>query len=67
MISGGAETVAIKDTGVEALLAAIDKLLVARTGDRQKARERLVRRLIAQAASRRVHNRLRDHAGRWNV
>ncbi len=57
------ETVAIKDTGAEALLAAIDKLLVARAGDKQKARERRMRRLIAQAGSRLIHDRLRDHNG----
>ena len=57
------ETVAIKDTGVETLLAAIEKLLAARTGDKQKARERRMRRLIAQAGSRLIHDRLRDHKG----
>jgi LAO/AO transport system kinase len=56
------ETVAIIDTGVETLLAIIEKLLAARAVDRQKARERRMRRLIAQAASRLVHDRLRDQA-----
>jgi LAO/AO transport system kinase len=56
------ETVAIKDSGVETLLAAIEKLLASRTGDKQKTRERRMRRLIAQAASRRIHDRCRDHA-----
>jgi LAO/AO transport system kinase len=57
------ETVAIKDTGVDTLLAAIEKLLAARAGDRQKARERRMRRLIAQTASRLIDDRLLDHAG----
>jgi LAO/AO transport system kinase len=57
------ETVAIGDIGVETLRAAIDTLLAARAGDKQKARERRMRRLIAQAGSRLVHDRLRDHAG----
>ena len=57
------ETVAIKDTGVDTLLAAIEKLLAVRAGDRQKARERRMRRLIAQAASRLLHDRLRNHPG----
>ena len=45
------ETVAIKDTGVETLLATIGSLLAARAGDKQKARERRMRRLIAQAGA----------------
>ena len=57
------ETVAIKDAGVEILLATIDGLLAARAGDKQKARERRMRRLIAQAAGRLVHDRMRDHTG----
>jgi LAO/AO transport system kinase len=57
------ETVAIKDTGVEPLLAAIDTLLAARSGDRQKSRERRMRRLIAQAAGRLVHDQIGSHAG----
>jgi LAO/AO transport system kinase len=57
------ETVAIKDTGVETLLATIEKLLAARAGDKQKARERRMRRLIAQAGSRLIYDRLRDHNG----
>ena len=63
------ETVAIKDTGVETLLATIEKLLAARAGDKQKARERRMRRLIAQAGSRHiVHDRMRDQmAARWSI
>jgi LAO/AO transport system kinase len=57
------ETVAIKDTGVEALLSTIDRLLAARSGDKQKSRERRMRRLIAQAAGRSVHDRIGNHAG----
>jgi LAO/AO transport system kinase len=57
------ETVAIKDSGVEALLSTIDRLLAARSGDKQKSRERRMRRLIAQAAGRLVHDRIGDHAG----
>ena len=57
------ETIAIKDTGVETLLATIGTLLAGRTSDKQKARERRMRRLIAQAGSRLIYDRLRDHAG----
>jgi len=57
------ETIAIKDTGVETLLATIGTLLAGRTSDKQKARERRARRLIAQAGSRLIYDRLRDHAG----
>jgi LAO/AO transport system kinase len=57
------ETVAINDTGVEALCEAIDALLPARSGDKQPSRERRMRRLIAQAAGRLVHDRLADHGG----
>jgi LAO/AO transport system kinase len=57
------ETVAIKDVGVEALLASIDALLAARAGDKQQTRERRMRRLIAQAASRLIDDRLRNRMG----
>jgi len=57
------ETVAIKDAGVETLASTLDRLLADRASDRQKSRERRMRRLIAQAAGRLVHDRLRDHAG----
>ncbi len=57
------ETVAIKDTGVETLLTTIDTLLAARSGDRQKSRERRMRRLIAQAAGRLVHDQIGSYAG----
>jgi LAO/AO transport system kinase len=57
------ETIAIKDTGVETLLATIGTLLAGRTSDKQKARERRMRRLIAQAGSRLIYYGLHDHAG----
>jgi len=57
------ETVAIKDAGVETLASTLDRLLADRASDRQKSRERRMRRLIAQAAGRLVHDRLRDHDG----
>ncbi len=57
------ETVAIKDAGVETLASTLDRLLADRASDRQKSRERRMRRLIAQAAGRLVHDRLRDHTG----
>ena len=50
---------AIKDTGIETLSAAIDGLLAARAGDKAKNRERRMRRLIAQAAGRMIG---RSHA-----
>jgi LAO/AO transport system kinase len=57
------ETVAIKDTGVETLRATIDTLLAARSGNKQKSRERRMRRLIAQAGGRLVHDQIGGHAG----
>src|SRR5579863_3838228 len=54
------ETVATKETGIDALGRAIDALLASRTGDKRKSRERRMRRLIAQAASRLMHERMRD-------
>jgi LAO/AO transport system kinase len=53
-------TVAIKDDGIEPLLAAIDTQLAAGAGAREKTRERRLRRLIAQAAGRLLHDRIRD-------
>jgi len=57
------ETVAIKDDGIEPLLAAIDVLLAAGAVAKAKISERRMRRLIAQAAGRTVHDRIRDGAG----
>jgi len=57
------ETVATKDTGIDLLCAAIDGLIAVRTGDKQKGRERRMRRLIAQAAGRVIHDRIRDADG----
>lgn len=57
------ETVAINDAGVEDLLAAIDRLLASRAGDRQATHRRRLRRLIAQAAGRLVHDRIGSYAG----
>jgi LAO/AO transport system kinase len=57
------ETVATKESGIDALSAAIDGLLAARAGDRAKNRARRMRRLIAQAAGRLLHDRMRDTAG----
>jgi putative protein kinase ArgK-like GTPase of G3E family len=57
------ETVASKDGGVDTLLITIDGLLAGRSGDRQKARERRMRRLIAQAAGRLVQDRIGRYAG----
>jgi LAO/AO transport system kinase len=57
------ETVAIKETGVDALCAAIDALLATRAGDKEKNRQRRMRRLIAQAAGRSVSDRISDLSG----
>ena len=57
------ETVAIKETGIDALCAAIDGLLATRAGDKEKNRQRRMRRLIAQAAGRAVSDRIRDADG----
>jgi len=54
------ETVAIKEAGVDALCATIDGLLASRAGDKEKNRQRRMRRLIAQAAGRAIHDRIRD-------
>ncbi len=57
------ETVATTDTGIETLSAAIDALLAARAGDKAKNRERRMRRLIAQVASRMIGDRMREMTG----
>jgi LAO/AO transport system kinase len=57
------ETVATKETGIESLHEAIVGLLTTATGDKQKTRERRMRRLIAESAGRIVHDRIRDAAG----
>ncbi len=57
------ETVATKETGIEALHETIAGLLTTATGDKQKTRERRMRRLIAESAGRIVHGRIRDAAG----
>ena len=54
------ETIATKETGIDALGGAIDALLANRAGDKRKSRERRMRRLIAQAASRLMADRMRD-------
>jgi LAO/AO transport system kinase len=54
------ETIATKDNGIERLVEAIDARLALGIADRQKRRERRVRRLIAAAASRAVHGFIRD-------
>jgi LAO/AO transport system kinase len=56
------ETVAIKDTGVETLLQTIDGLLLAHRRDKQQSRQRRMRRLIAQAAGRLMHDQIGSHA-----
>jgi LAO/AO transport system kinase len=57
------ETIATKETGIDSLSSAIDKLLAAGAGDKQKSRARRMRRLIAQSAGRTVQDRIRDAAG----
>ena len=57
------ETVATKETGMDTLYSTIENLLAARAGDKAKSRERRMRRLIAQAAGRLVHDRIRDTDG----
>jgi LAO/AO transport system kinase len=57
------ETVATQGTGIEALDVAIAGVLAKRAADREKSRERRMRRLIAQAAGRMVHDRIRDADG----
>jgi LAO/AO transport system kinase len=57
------ETVATEDKGIDALAAAIDGLLASRAGDKRANRERRMRRLIAQAATRIIDERLRDLRG----
>jgi LAO/AO transport system kinase len=57
------ETVATKETGIESLHEAIAGLLTTSTGDKQKTRERRMRRLIAESAGRIVHDRICDAAG----
>ncbi len=57
------ETVATEDTGIDSLSAAIDALRAARADDKAKNRERRMRRLIAQAASRMIADRMRELHG----
>ncbi len=57
------ETVATKETGIESLHEAIGGLLTTATGDKQKTRERRMRRLISQAAGRMVRVLVGDAAG----
>jgi len=57
------ETVATKATGIDTLFAAIAGRLPPAGGDKQKTRERRMRRLIAQAAGRATHDVIRDAAG----
>jgi len=57
------ETVATKETGIESLHEVIAGLQRTATGDKQKTRERRMRRLIAQSAGRMVHDRIRDATG----
>ena len=57
------ETIATKDNGIDRLAEAIDERLASGIADRQKRRERRVRRLIAAAASRAVHGFIRDATG----
>ncbi len=57
------ETVATKETGIESLHETIAGLLTTAAGDKQRTRERRMRRLIAKSAGRIVHDRIRDAAG----
>jgi len=57
------ETVATKDIGIDTLRATIDGLLARGSDDREKSRERRMRRLIAQAAGRMVHDLVAGAAG----
>ena len=57
------ETVATKETGIEVASRDDRRPLTTATGDKQKTRERRMRRLIAQSAGRIVHGRIRDAAG----
>jgi LAO/AO transport system kinase len=57
------ETVAINDIGIEPLLSTIDALRAARAGDKKNNRARRMRRLIAQAAGRMVHDQVGHDAG----
>jgi len=56
------ETVATKEAGIETLHSTIENLLATRAGNKAKSRERRMRRLIAQAAGRLVHDLIRDAA-----
>jgi len=56
------ETVATKDTGIESLFSTIAGL-TATSRDKQKNRERRMRRLIAESASRKVRDLIGDAAG----
>jgi LAO/AO transport system kinase len=57
------ETVATYDSGVGALDTVIAGLLATRAADKKNNRERRMGRLIAQAAGRMVHDRIRDPDG----
>jgi len=57
------ETVATRDTGIEALDAAIATLLATRAGDKEQNRERRMHRLIARAAGGVVHDLIRQAGG----
>jgi GTPase len=57
------ETVATKDIGIESLLSTIDGLLTVRAGDKEKSRERRMRRLIAQSAGRVVRDQIGAFGG----
>jgi LAO/AO transport system kinase len=57
------ETAATEQTGIDTLRLAIESVLSLRGDDSRKRRERRMRRLIAQAAARTVHDRVRDAAG----
>ena len=57
------ETIAISETGIEALHAAITARLAAVAGDKREYRERRMRRLIADTAGRMVRDLVRGAAG----
>ncbi len=57
------ETIAVSESGIDSLHAAITARLAASANDRRKSRERRMRRLIAETAGRMVRDRIRDAAG----
>jgi LAO/AO transport system kinase len=57
------ETVALTETGIDALQDAIARRLAAGPGDKQKRRERRMRGLIAERAGRIVRDLVRDADG----